>query len=85
MAFRLFIILTFILVGRPQDYFTFLVPFRIALVVTSITLLVTFFDKGFSLNRIFEIKEAKLYTLFYLIMIFGIPFAYHRLFFCRIG
>jgi len=78
MSFRLFIILTFILIGRPQDYFYFLMPFRPALVFTFITLFATLFDKGLSLERILETSEGKKYTLLYCIMIFGIPFAYHR-------
>ena len=78
MAFRLFIILTIILIGRPQDYFPFLVPLRLALLFTILTSFATLLNKGFSLGRIFEIKEAKRYTLFYLIMILGIPFAYYR-------
>jgi O-antigen ligase len=78
MAFRLFIILTFILIGRPQDYFSFLIPLRLALFFTFLTSFATLFNKEFSLDRIFEVKEAKYYTFFYLIMIFSIPFAYYR-------
>ena len=78
MSFRLFIIWTFILIGRPQDYFYFLMPFRPAFVFTFITLFATLFDKGFSFEGILETSESKKYTLLYCIMIFGIPFAYHR-------
>ena len=78
MSFRLFVILTFILIGRPQDYFYFLMPFRPALVFTFITLFATVINKGFSFERIFETSESKKYILLYCIMIFGIPFAYHR-------
>ena len=81
MSSRLFTILTFILVGRPQDYFSFLVPFRLALVFTLLTIVFTLLEnKDFSVKKIFEASESKKYVLFYCIMIFGIPFAYHRRF-----
>ena len=77
-AYHFCLIWTFILIGRPQDYFVFLEPFRLALVFTVITLVATIFSGQLSFDQIWKSKESRLYTLFYLILIIGIPFAYHR-------
>lgn len=79
MSFRFFIILTFILVGRPQDIFSFLIPFRLALIFTLGALLLTFIGKKESsfLNA-FSAEESKKYLLIFVIMIAGIPFASHK-------
>jgi O-antigen ligase len=79
MPFRIFLVWTFILIGRPQDFFPFLIPLRLALVFAFITLAATFLAKrDISIADLFQISECKKYTFFYLIMIVGIPFAYHR-------
>lgn len=78
MAHIIFVLWTFILIGRPQDYFVFLEPFRLALVFTLIALVSTLFSGNISFNTIWKSKESKLYALFYLLLILGIPFAYHR-------
>ena len=79
VAFRLFLVLTFVMIGRPQDFFGFLVPFRIALVFTAIALVATLFQKNISITSIWKKnKEVRLYGYFYLIMIIGIPFSIYR-------
>ena len=56
-----------------------MIPFRLSMVFAFITLITTFIgDRKYSIADLFQISECKKYTFFYLIMIFGIPFAYHR-------
>jgi putative inorganic carbon (HCO3(-)) transporter len=79
LSFYTLIILTFILLGRPQDFFFWLAPLRLALAFTFITLATTIFGKKRSTwNVIFNSSEGKKYILLYLIMILGIPFALYR-------
>ena len=79
MSFYMFLVWVFILMGRPQDFFPFLIPFRLALVFAFITLAAMLLsNKKISIADLFQISGCKKYTFFYLIMILGIPFAYHR-------
>jgi O-antigen ligase len=79
MSFILFIALTFILLGRPQDYIEALAPARLAIVFTFLTALAGFMEnKKIPLRELAGLKEARWYMLFYLIMILGIPFAMYR-------
>jgi O-antigen ligase len=79
MTFKIFTLWAFILIGRPQDLIPGLMGIRPAFLLTIITFGFTFFSTTtLQLSELFKIKEVKLYTLFYLIMILGIPFAYHR-------
>lgn len=79
MSFYLLILLTFVLLGRPQDFLPSLASLRLALVLTMVTLAMTFLrNKKITSNGILRLKESKNYALFYLVMILGIPFAYHR-------
>ncbi len=79
MTFKLFLIWIFVLLGRPQDLIIALQPLRPALVLAALNAGSTFFGpKGNRLSSIFQIPETRKYFLFYLIMILGIPFAYHR-------
>lgn len=79
MAFKLFVLWTFILIGRPQDIFAFLIPMRPALTVAVIVVAAIILKPGKKdLSAVFETAESRRYLLFYLVMILGIPFAYHR-------
>jgi O-antigen ligase len=79
MAFALFSLWTFVLIGRPQDLIQILAVLRPALVLAVLTLGVVFFGKTQSLFESVRSKpEARLYLIFFAIMIVGIPFAYHR-------
>ena len=79
MSFCIFLLWTFILVGRPQDFIPVLAPLRLALVFTIITLVATFVgNKKIALEQIFKLKQGRRYLAFFVIMILGIPFAYHR-------
>jgi putative inorganic carbon (hco3(-)) transporter len=78
LSFFLFCALTFVLVGRPQDYIPGLVPFRLALTLSVLTGLVTLFQHAAGDNRTFRQPEAKVYLLFFATMLAGIPFSMHR-------
>lgn len=79
MTFNLFILWTFVLVGRPQDLVPEIGSIRPVVIVALVTL--AFIILGSAKKRIgtlLESKEAKKYILFFLVMMAGIPFAYHR-------
>jgi len=79
MSFRLFLVCSFVLLGRPQDILTFLQPLRPALVLTVLAVAAMVIGaRREELSAALSTSESKRYLLFYLIMIVGIPFAYHR-------
>ncbi len=79
MSFFIFRLLTFVLLGRPQDFFAILAPLRMALVLTLVMLAMTFLgNKKKTSGGIFNFSISKKYSFFYLTMILGIPFAYYR-------
>jgi hypothetical protein len=79
MAFKIFILWSFVLLGRPQDLFLALQPLRPALMFAALSAGSTFFGpRGNQLTSVLRMSEARKYILFYLIMMLGIPFAYHR-------
>jgi O-antigen ligase len=75
-SFFLFCVLTFVVVGRPNDYIQALVPLRLALVMTPLTVLATLLQRGD--HGPFRHREAQLYLAFYSMMIVGVPLAMHR-------
>jgi O-antigen ligase len=79
VAFKLFLVCSFFLLGRPQDILTFLQPMRPALVLTVLAMVALIFgERRQELAAALATSEWKRYLLFFLIMIVGIPFAYHR-------
>lgn len=79
MAFKSFLLLSFFLIGRPQDLIPVLQQYRLVIILTVITTLSVFLERGSNrLSPLFELKTSKAYNLFFLMMIIGIPFAYHR-------
>jgi O-antigen ligase len=78
MTFRLFLLLTFFLVGRPQDYITFLAPLRPTLILTLLTLALTLAGNKDAVNKAFRSQESKKYVFFYIMMVLSIPLAVHR-------
>ncbi len=67
------------MIGRPQDVFPVLGPLRPALLFTIVNLTVILLGKKrLSTSELFKFRESKKYALFYMLMIIGIPFAYHR-------
>ena len=77
VAFAVFSFYTFILLAKPQDYFPALERLRPALALTVISLLVTAFTNRGSFARIFRTRATKLYLLFFVAMLGGIPFSLH--------
>jgi len=79
MAFKIFVLWSFVVLGRPQDLLIALQPLRPALLFTLLSMGSSFFGtNGTAWQSAFRIPETKKYLLFFLIMIVGIPFAYHR-------
>ncbi len=79
MSFKIFSMWAFVLIGRPQDLYIFLQPLRPAVLLGAATLFFVFLKTNMNqLSSIFNINETRKYIYFYLAMIAGIPFAYHR-------
>jgi len=79
MTFKILALWTFILIGRPQDIFAAVAVMRPALVVGVATQLMAFSQiTEARITSVLQIPEVRKYLLFYLIMLMGIPFAYHR-------
>jgi O-antigen ligase len=78
LGFKIYLIWTVILFARPQDFLTFLAPFRIALLFTLIALAAVVFGPERISGRLIPNGIARKFGLLYLIMILGIPFADHR-------
>jgi len=79
MIFNLFLFLTFFVIGRPQELFRFLMPLRPALVLTLVLVVLILSQNGVGeIRGILKSSQAKKYGYFFLVMIIGIPFAYHR-------
>ncbi len=77
--FAIFQIWLFVVIGRPQDLIAELIPYRPALVLTVLMLLLIIFKYGGRLSAPMLLAgEGKKYLLFYAVMLIGIPFAYHR-------
>lgn len=79
MSYRLCLLCSFVLLARPQDVLTFLQPMRPALLVMVVAIgALVFGGRIKDLTSALSMPESKRYLLFYLIMILGIPFAYHQ-------
>ena len=79
ISFRLFLVWTFILFARPQDFLYFLAPLRFALVFTILTLIATLGAKqNMTWGKLLKIGIARKYIILYILMIIGIPFANHQ-------
>jgi len=77
--FALFCAWTFVLLCRPQDYFTFLVPVRPALFLGLFTFLVFFVTMPVSSHvMLFKNNQVKLYMALICIMVLSIPLALYR-------
>lgn len=78
MAYKLLLLWSFFLIGRPQDLLPVLQPMRPAFVLTGMTCVAVIFSGSKNFKNVFSLKETKNYLFFFAIMIIGIPFAYHR-------
>jgi O-antigen ligase len=68
-----------VLLGRPQDLILAMQPLRPALIFTVLSAGSSYFGtKRHQLSAVFQIPETRKYILFYIIMILGIPFAFHK-------
>lgn len=77
MLFFFFSIWSFILLCRPQDYFSAFGIVRPAITFGFLTLIAYFLSEKATEN-IMNSKQFKLYLLFVAIMIVGIPFSFYR-------
>jgi len=79
MSFRLFLICSLVLLGRPQDVLTFLQAVRPALIFSILAMAaLAFGERRPQLSAALSMPESKRYLFFYLIMIVGVPFAVHK-------
>ncbi len=77
-SFICFLIWTFIIISRPQDYLIPLSALRPVLSICILTLIVMFFERVEVPGGMFRRPEVRLVLLLYLIMLAGMPFAVHR-------
>lgn len=79
MIFAVLLLWTFVLFGRPQDFFPVLAPLRPALVLGVLSAAIMMLGHTSTrLADLLRMKETKHYVLFYLVMIAGIPLSYYR-------
>ena len=86
LVFLLFILWTFVIIGRPQDIFTFLQPLRPAILSSALVLCATLFSGAlFRGPSIFAEQQVKLYLALLMVMVMSIPFSlYARLSFMHV-
>jgi O-antigen ligase len=77
MLFILFCIWSFILVCRPQDYFSPLAYIRPSLSFGILTFILYFINSSRSI-KITDYSQFRLFTYLIIVMIFGVPFSYYR-------
>jgi O-antigen ligase len=73
--FVVFCIFTFILIGRPQDYFGFLVPLRPASLFMVLVIAVTAFQRRETGSSPFGLRDVRLYLALFAVMLIGVPFS----------
>jgi O-antigen ligase len=78
VSFYAFLLLTFILIGRPQDVFQSLQPLRPGFIVVLINLILVLTQNKNPLTVFMSHSIGKKYLYFYGMMVIGIPFAYYR-------
>lgn len=74
-SFSIFLLLAFVMVGRPQDVFHFLEPLRLALSLTLLSLLAVVLQGRSVVGDLLRDPMGRKYLVFYGIMVMGIPFA----------
>ncbi|OPY01425.1 MAG: O-Antigen ligase [Syntrophorhabdus sp. PtaB.Bin047] len=77
-SFVCFLIWTFIVMARPQDFTALLAPFRPVLLISVVTIVVMFLEGAVVPGSMFRLPEVRLVLLLYFIMLVGIPLAVHR-------
>jgi putative inorganic carbon (HCO3(-)) transporter len=79
LSFRLFLMASFVLLGRPQDLLPFLDPLRPALVLTALSLgSLMLSDARKEVTAALATPESKRFIALFIIMVLGVPFAYHK-------
>ncbi len=78
ISFYAFLLLTFVLIGRPQEIYPPLQQIRPILVLTIINVVLVFLQKRNPISICLKESLGKKYLAFYGMMLIGIPFAYHR-------
>src|SRR5438034_1513551 len=77
-ATRMFLLWLFVLIARPQDLSESLQSIRPALTLGIVTLILALMRiTTLEFATAFSVTEARQYLRFYLVMMAGIPFAYH--------
>jgi O-antigen ligase len=76
-SFICFLAWIFVLIARPQDYLTFLMPLRPVISMTVLTLVLMLIERIRVPREIVKLHEVRFALLFYSIMVIGIPFAVH--------
>jgi O-antigen ligase len=79
MTFALLSLWTFVLFGRPQDFFPALAPLRPALLLGALSAAAMLLQaRSTRLADVLGVRETRQYLLFYLVLIAGIPFSLYR-------
>ncbi len=78
LSFYMFLILTFMLIGRPQDVFMFLRPLRPSLMVSLINVALVLLQGRSIFEGLLRQSIGRKYLYFFEMMIVSIPFAYFR-------
>lgn len=80
MSFFLFLLLLFVLLARPQDFFPALGSLRLALTLTVLTTVTTLPHISGRIGSIVGSRTSRWYLVFFITMVLSIPFASHRRF-----
>jgi O-antigen ligase len=79
MSLFLFLLWSFVLIGRPQDILMQLQAFRPALLLSApVILSVIGTKKNGGFDMLAQHKVGKLYIIFYLLILTQVPFAFHK-------
>jgi O-antigen ligase len=75
----LFYIYLFVVMGRPQDIFTFIAPLRPVLILEVFILCLVLISSSQLFSQVFcRNRQVNLFLALICVMIIGVPFAYHR-------
>jgi putative inorganic carbon (HCO3(-)) transporter len=79
LIYYVFLTWAFVLMGRPQDIFTFLSPVRPALTLCLLTIFLAVIQRSkLGANRVLMNSQGKLYIALLCVMAISVPFAYYR-------
>ena len=79
IIFPIFCLWSFVLIGRPQDFLSILVPLRPALTIGLLILIIFISRYSYLLKKIdLHNPQIRKYLYLVIMMVLSIPFAYHR-------